>query len=42
VPAIEQLEQALASFTGTVIVVTHDRRLLETVEIDRHIDLARP
>jgi ATPase subunit of ABC transporter with duplicated ATPase domains len=30
-PAIEQLEQALDSFDGTVLLVTHDRRMLETV-----------
>ena len=28
-PAIEQLEQALDTFTGTVILVTHDRELLD-------------
>jgi ATPase subunit of ABC transporter with duplicated ATPase domains len=30
-PAIEQLEQALDSFGGTVLLVTHDRRMLDTV-----------
>ncbi len=39
-PAIEQLEQALASFPGTLVLVTHDRRLLESVTIDRRIELA--
>lgn len=34
-PAIEQLEQALESYTGTLLLVTHDRRMLETVRIDR-------
>ena len=34
-PAIEQLEQALASFTGTVLLVTHDRALLEAVTTTR-------
>ena len=29
-PAIEQLEQALESFAGTLLLVTHDRRLLDT------------
>ena len=29
-PAIEQLEQALEHFDGTLLVVTHDRWLLET------------
>lgn len=35
-PAIEQLEQALESYAGTLLLVTHDRRMLETVQIDRH------
>jgi ATPase subunit of ABC transporter with duplicated ATPase domains len=30
--AIEQLESALAEFAGTVILVTHDRRLIEVFE----------
>jgi ATPase subunit of ABC transporter with duplicated ATPase domains len=34
-PAIEQLESALAAFPGTVLLVTHDRRLLETVPLTR-------
>lgn len=34
-PAIEQLEQALASYTGTLLLVSHDRRMLETVELNR-------
>ncbi len=34
-PAIEQLEQALESFDGTVILVTHDRRMLDTVRSTR-------
>ena len=33
--AIEQLEQALASYEGTLLLVTHDRRMLENVSIDR-------
>ena len=33
--AIEQLETALDSYDGTLLVVTHDRRLLETVRITR-------
>jgi ATPase subunit of ABC transporter with duplicated ATPase domains len=36
-PAIEQLEQALDSYDGTLLVVTHDRRLLETIELTRAI-----
>ena len=34
-PAIEQLEQALESFEGTVLLVTHDRRMLDTVRLTR-------
>jgi len=33
--AIEQLEQALESYEGTLLLVTHDRRMLETVRLDR-------
>jgi len=39
-PAIEQLEQALDTFTGTVLLVTHDRALLEAVTLTRRIELA--
>jgi ATPase subunit of ABC transporter with duplicated ATPase domains len=35
VPAIEQLEAALDAFPGTVLIVTHDRRLLESVSLTR-------
>lgn len=34
-PAIEQLEQALDAFPGTVLLVTHDRRMLDTVRATR-------
>ena len=34
-PAIEQLEAALESFEGTILLVTHDRRMLETVRLTR-------
>ena len=34
-PAIEQLEQAVESFSGTVLLVTHDRRMLATVRSTR-------
>jgi len=34
-PAIEQLEQALESYEGTLLLVTHDRRMLATVRTDR-------
>ncbi len=39
-PAIEQLEQALAGFDGTLIIVSHDRRLLDSLTITRRIELA--
>ncbi|HEV3225651.1 MAG TPA: ABC-F family ATP-binding cassette domain-containing protein [Acidimicrobiales bacterium] len=35
--AIEQLEQALDTYDGTLLLVTHDRRLLDAVRIDRTI-----
>ncbi|WP_406313167.1 ATP-binding cassette domain-containing protein [Streptosporangium sp. NBC_01639] len=35
--AIEQLESALVSYPGTLLLVTHDRRMLDTVHTDRHI-----
>ncbi len=38
-PAIEQLESALAQFGGTVLLVSHDRRLLEAVELTRRVTL---
>ncbi|MGP5396168.1 ABC-F family ATP-binding cassette domain-containing protein [Arthrobacter rhombi] len=33
--AIEQLEEALESYTGALLLVTHDRRLLENVSLDQ-------
>jgi ATPase subunit of ABC transporter with duplicated ATPase domains len=39
-PAIEQLESALEGYPGTLLLVTHDRRLLETVTLTRRIELA--
>ena len=39
-PAIEQLEQALDTFTGAVLLVTHDRSMLERVSTTRTIELA--
>ncbi|KQV69569.1 heme ABC transporter ATP-binding protein [Nocardioides sp. Root122] len=34
-PAIQQLEQALASYDGALLLVSHDRRLLENVRLDQ-------
>ena len=34
-PAIEQLEQALESYDGALLLVTHDRRMLQNVRVDR-------
>ncbi|WP_431899276.1 ABC-F family ATP-binding cassette domain-containing protein [Nonomuraea sp. bgisy101] len=36
-PAIEQLESALASYPGTLLLVTHDRRMLDAVQVDRRL-----
>ncbi|WP_182873002.1 ABC-F family ATP-binding cassette domain-containing protein [Microbispora sp. H10670] len=36
-PAIEQLESALASYTGTLLLVTHDRRMLKAVHTTRRV-----
>jgi ATPase subunit of ABC transporter with duplicated ATPase domains len=33
--AIEQLEQALDTFDGALLLVTHDRRMLQNVRLDR-------
>ncbi len=35
-PAIEQLEQALDTYDGALLLVTHDRRMLANVRLDRH------
>jgi ATPase subunit of ABC transporter with duplicated ATPase domains len=39
-PAIEQLESALAGYRGTLLLVTHDRRMLSAVETTRHLEVA--
>ncbi len=39
-PAIEQLEEALAGFGGTLLLVSHDRRLLESVALTRTLELS--
>ncbi len=38
-PAIEQLESALQEYGGTLLLVSHDRRLLQTVTITRSVEL---
>jgi ATPase subunit of ABC transporter with duplicated ATPase domains len=37
--AIEQLEQALETYPGTVLLVTHDRRMLSTVTATRSLQV---
>jgi ATPase subunit of ABC transporter with duplicated ATPase domains len=38
-PAIEQLEVALGAFDGSVLLVSHDRRLLDAIDLDRTVTL---
>jgi ATPase subunit of ABC transporter with duplicated ATPase domains len=38
-PAIEELESALAAFGGTLMLVSHDRRLLREVGLTREMEL---
>jgi ATPase subunit of ABC transporter with duplicated ATPase domains len=37
--AIEQLEVALDAFRGTILLVTHDRELLDRVSLTRTVEL---
>jgi ATPase subunit of ABC transporter with duplicated ATPase domains len=39
IEAIEQLEQALGSYSRTLVLVTHDRRLADAVQTDQTIDI---
>jgi ATPase subunit of ABC transporter with duplicated ATPase domains len=39
-PAIEQLEQALDTFAGTIVIVTHDRTLLDRLRTTRTLHMA--
>ena len=39
-PAIEQLESALEQYTGTLLLVTHDRRMLDAVRVTRRWEVA--
>jgi ATPase subunit of ABC transporter with duplicated ATPase domains len=41
-PAIEQLEQALERYAGTLVLVSHDRRFLERVAPTRVLELGSP
>ncbi|GHC55466.1 ABC-F family ATP-binding cassette domain-containing protein [Streptomyces cinnamoneus] len=38
-PAIEQLESALESYNGTLLLVTHDRRMLDAVATTRRLEV---
>ena len=38
-PAIEQIESALRGYTGTLLLVSHDRRFMDSVDITRTIDV---
>jgi ATPase subunit of ABC transporter with duplicated ATPase domains len=40
VPAIEELERALDAFDGTVILITHDRRFLQTFRATQTLELS--
>ena len=40
-PAIEELEAALADYAGTFLLVSHDRRFLDRVGATRTVDLGR-
>lgn len=38
-PAIEQLESALDAYEGTLLLITHDRRMLDAVRITRRLEV---
>ena len=40
-PAIEQLESALEAYPGTVVLVTHDRRVLERFQPTQRVELGK-
>jgi len=39
-PAIEQLESALDAYPGTLLLVTHDRRMLSAVHVTRRLSVS--
>jgi ATPase subunit of ABC transporter with duplicated ATPase domains len=39
-PAIEQLESALENYRGTLLLVTHDRALIDAISLTRRIEIA--
>ncbi len=39
IEAIEQLESALTAFDGTLLLVSHDRRFLDSVDLTRTVEL---
>jgi ATPase subunit of ABC transporter with duplicated ATPase domains len=39
-PAVEELERALAAFAGSLLLITHDRRFLERVGVTRVVELS--
>ncbi|MGW3520070.1 ABC-F family ATP-binding cassette domain-containing protein [Streptomyces hydrogenans] len=39
-PAIEQLESALDAYEGTLLLVTHDRRMLDAIHVNRRVEVA--
>jgi ATPase subunit of ABC transporter with duplicated ATPase domains len=39
-PAVEELERALAAFDGTLLLVSHDRRFLERVGVTRVVEVS--
>ncbi len=41
IEAIEQLEEALAGYSATLVLVTHDRRLASAIEVTHTIDVTQ-
>ncbi len=38
-PGVEQLEQAIESFPGTLLIVSHDRQLLSNISLTRRFEV---